>query len=207
MKERMRVYCNEGCPYAQRTRALLTLLEKPFEQVLVDLANKSPEFLALTPTGAIPLLQDDGLVLFESQVINDYLADKFAWPDAYSSDVKERAKERLAMNRYDNFIIPLAMASLKNPAALDGKPNWKREVAVIGDAVKGKSPRSLLGLHLGTLYLRMTWYGPENAVVKELQHVAGDYLAQVLALPAIVSTNPDRETNTKQFRAKFFGTV
>jgi glutathione S-transferase len=173
--------------------------------VLVDLANKSPEFLALTPTGAIPLLEDDGLVLFESQVINDYLADKFAWPDAYSSDVKERAKERLAMNRYDNFIIPLAMASLKNPAALDAKPSWKREVAVIGDAVKGKSPRSLLGLHLGTLFLRMTWYGPENAVVKELQSVAGDYLERVLALPAIVSTSPDRETNTKQFKEKFFG--
>jgi hypothetical protein len=51
----------------------------------------------------------------------------------------------------------------------------------------------------------MTWYGPENAVVKELQQVAGGYLEQVLALPAIVSTNPDRETNTKQFREKFFG--
>ena len=203
MKGRMRVYCNEGCPYAQRTRALLTILEQPFEPVIVDLANKSPEFLALSPTGAIPVLDDDGFVLFESSVINEYLAEKYAWPDAFSRDVKERAHERLAMNRYDTFIVPLAMACLKNPAAVDGKPNWKREVELIGAAVKGKSPRSLLGLHLGTLFQRMRWYGPDVAVVRELERVAGSYLEQVLALPAIVSTTPDRETNTREFRKKF----
>jgi glutaredoxin len=199
----MRVYFTDGCPYAHRTRALLTLLEKPFEPVVVDLANKTPEFLALSPTAAVPLIDDDGFVLFESAVINEYLAEKYAWSDALSSDLKERAHERLAMNRFDNFVVPLFFAALKNPAALDGKPAWKREVELIGAAVKGKSPRSLLGLHLAPHWLRLNWLAPQSPMVKELQRVAGEYLGKALALPAVVATSPDRDATVKAIREKF----
>lgn len=203
MKGRMRVYFTDGCPYAHRTRAFLTLLEKPFEPVVVDLANKSPEFLALSPTAAVPLIDDDGFVLFESAVINEYLTEKFAWSDAFSADVKERAHERLAMNRFDTLLVPLFFGALKNPAAYDGKPNWKREVELIGAAVKGKSPRSLLGIHLVTHWMRMKWVSPESPMVKELQRVAGAYLDKALAMPAVVSTSPDRDATVKAIKQKF----
>ncbi|MCO6417192.1 glutathione S-transferase family protein [Siccirubricoccus sp. KC 17139] len=38
------------------------------------LNTRSPEFLRLNPNGRIPVLEDDGLVLFESLAINLYLA-------------------------------------------------------------------------------------------------------------------------------------
>jgi glutathione S-transferase len=47
---------------------------------LVDRANnmqKSPEYLRLNPNGRIPVLVDDGLVLFETAAIALHLVDKF----------------------------------------------------------------------------------------------------------------------------------
>jgi glutathione S-transferase len=51
----------------------------PFELALVDRKNdahKSAEYLALNPNGAIPVLVDGGVVLYEAAAICLYLADK-----------------------------------------------------------------------------------------------------------------------------------
>ena len=58
---------------------LLREIGAPFELRLVDRANnaqKSPEYLALNPTGCIPVLVDDGQALFETAAISMYLADR-----------------------------------------------------------------------------------------------------------------------------------
>ncbi len=58
---------------------LLHELGLPFEKRLVDRtqnAHKSAEYLKLNPNGLIPVLVDDGLVLYECAAISLYLADK-----------------------------------------------------------------------------------------------------------------------------------
>jgi glutathione S-transferase len=57
---------------------LLRELGVPFELVLVDRAHdehKSPAYLALNPNGLIPVLQDGGVVLYETAAILLHLAD------------------------------------------------------------------------------------------------------------------------------------
>ncbi len=75
----------------------------PFESVPVIQANrladplapgaplntKSPAFLAVNPAGAIPAIDDDGLVLAESLAINLYLARKHGGPLAPASIAEE----------------------------------------------------------------------------------------------------------------------
>jgi glutathione S-transferase len=46
----------------------------------VGMTTQSPEFLAISPAGAIPVLQDGDLVLSESLAINLYLARKYGGP-------------------------------------------------------------------------------------------------------------------------------
>jgi glutathione S-transferase len=58
---------------------LLHELGVPFERVLVDRnqgAHKSPAYLKLNPNGLIPVLEDDGLVLYETAAICLHLADR-----------------------------------------------------------------------------------------------------------------------------------
>ncbi len=76
-----------------RSRALRTLwmtfeLGIPYEHY--DLlprspGTKSPEFLALNPNARVPVIEDDGFVLYESMAINFYLAKKHKSP-LYPSD-------------------------------------------------------------------------------------------------------------------------
>jgi glutathione S-transferase len=199
----MRLFFADGCPYAHRTRALLTLLGQPFSPEVVDLKNKSPQFLALSPTGAVPLLEDDGLVLFESAVINEYLAEKFAWPHAFSADLRQRARERLMMKRFDDLIVSTFFQSVKDPAVLEQKPNWRREVTILGEVVRDRAPASLLGLHIAPHWLRMNWLAPGSAMLTAMRDAAGAWLEAVVTLPAVVSTSPDRDVTTRHLKALF----
>jgi glutathione S-transferase len=51
---------------------------------------RAPEFLAMNPNGLVPVIIDDGFVLWESNAILRYLADK-AGSDLLPSDARERA--------------------------------------------------------------------------------------------------------------------
>ncbi|KAJ7206260.1 thioredoxin-like protein [Mycena pura] len=96
-----------GTTYA----VVMTLHEKkiPFEIVPVDTKNKAhktPKFLAIQPFGLVPVIDDDGFVLYESRAICRYLAEKY--PDQGTplipTDLSAKALfEQAASVEYSNF--------------------------------------------------------------------------------------------------------
>ena len=89
----------------------------------------SPAFLAISPAGAIPVLQDDGLVLTESLAINLYLARK------YGSDLGPRdAQEDALMQQWAFYgatsVESAALAILNvTTSARMGTPEGDAEIA------------------------------------------------------------------------------
>lgn len=66
--------------HAHRVELLLSLLKVPTELVFVDLAkgaHKQAEFLAINPFGQVPVIDDNGTVLSDSNAILVYLAKKY----------------------------------------------------------------------------------------------------------------------------------
>jgi glutathione S-transferase len=66
--------------HSHRVLLMLTLLGLPVELVPVDLprgGHKTPEFLAMNPFGQIPVIQDDGVTLSDSNAILVYLAQRY----------------------------------------------------------------------------------------------------------------------------------
>jgi glutathione S-transferase len=73
----MKLYTSPGaCSLADHI--VLRWIGAPFEVAIVTREQrKSPEFLALNPAGAVPVLERDGWVLTQNAAILNYLADTF----------------------------------------------------------------------------------------------------------------------------------
>lgn len=75
----MKLYSFPLSGHAHRARLFISLLGLPHEIVELDLkagAHKQPEYLALNPFGQVPLLDDDGTLIPDSNAILVYLAKK-----------------------------------------------------------------------------------------------------------------------------------
>jgi len=87
-----------GHPISQPARAVLWLCRikgapYEFKQVDVPKGTQTPEFAKLNPNKKIPILTEkDGFVLYESNAILAYLANKYKWTDWYPTEPRIRAK-------------------------------------------------------------------------------------------------------------------
>src|ERR671939_1781658 len=83
-----------------------------FDTYEVDLANKPEEFLAASRTGKVPVLVADGVSIYESNIINQYLDEVFGEPKLLPEDPKERAYARIWMASADDFFPAVFVASV-----------------------------------------------------------------------------------------------
>lgn len=81
------------CPYVQRAAIILTEKEIPHERTYIDLANKPDWFVKLSPLGRVPVLRAGEAVVFESQVIAEYL-DEVTPGSMHPADPLEKARHR-----------------------------------------------------------------------------------------------------------------
>jgi len=78
-----------------KARLMLSLLGLDYEKIPVNLMEreqKTPEFLALNPLGKVPVLEDDGLVIWDGQAITVYLARNYGGTDWYPDDAEGMAE-------------------------------------------------------------------------------------------------------------------
>ena len=76
----IKLYRNPLSGHAHRAELFLSLLDLPYTLIDVDLAagqHKQPEFLTLNPFGQIPVIDDNGTVVADSNAILVYLATKY----------------------------------------------------------------------------------------------------------------------------------
>ncbi|MGU3665330.1 glutathione S-transferase family protein [Methylobacterium sp. A49B] len=90
----MKLYHHPLSGHAHRARLFLSLLGVPHDAIEVDLkagAHKRPEFLALNPFGQVPVLDDDGTVVSDSNAILVYVARKLGRTDWLPEDAADAA--------------------------------------------------------------------------------------------------------------------
>ncbi|KAJ7342857.1 glutathione S-transferase [Mycena albidolilacea] len=93
---------------------VLTEKKIPFEVVTIDLEakeHKAPEFRALHPFGQLPVLDEDGFILYEARAICRYIEEKYAdqCTSLLPKGLKERALVEQAVSAELANFLPHAM--------------------------------------------------------------------------------------------------
>jgi glutathione S-transferase len=133
----LQLISHDLCPYVQR--AVISLTEKgvPFERSYIDLGNKPDWFLEISPLGKTPVLLADGVPIFESAVILEYLEETQPAP-LHPDDPLTRARHRAWMEFGSAILNDIAgfysapdeQALVAKAAALRGK--FERLEGVLG---------------------------------------------------------------------------
>jgi glutathione S-transferase len=75
----MKLYYHPISGHAHRARLFLSLIEAEVDIIEVNLAkgeHKAPEYLAMDRFGQVPLLDDEGTIIADSNAIMVYAADR-----------------------------------------------------------------------------------------------------------------------------------
>jgi glutathione S-transferase len=105
------LYIGSGSPYAWRAWLALEHKALPYALRVLSFSDgdlRTPAFTALNPRRKVPVLDDDGFVIYESSAIVDYLADAYAHVGAplLPDDVHARATARRMIREADAYVAP-----------------------------------------------------------------------------------------------------
>ena len=165
-------------PSSNSDRVKIALAEKglAWEGVTVSLAKKDQkraEHLRRNPYGKIPVIDDDGKILFESCIINEYLDEKYPNPPLMPNDPFLRGRGRILVDYALNYLHEpywmlrgemLKKESERNPAVMDEKRRTLRKLLEYLEEALGDKPYflgdfSLTDIAVIPRFLRMETYG------------------------------------------------
>jgi glutathione S-transferase len=99
--------------------------------------NDTPEYLAMNPNGLVPVIEDDGFVLYESNAIVRYLAARHAAERLWPADLRRRADVDRWMEWQATSYTPAMWAAFWQ---LIRTPAEKRDASAV-EASRAKSER------------------------------------------------------------------
>jgi len=199
----MTLYAGISDPYSHRTRIVLFEKDVECQIVEVDVSKKPRELADLNPYNQVPTLVDRDLVLYESNVINEYLDERLPHPPLMPVDPVSRARARLMLLRFDRDwydLIPEITGGDKKSAQRarvvirDGlsviSPVFKDQPFILGEEC------SLVDCALAPLLWRLDYYGIE--LPRQAKPIL-DYADRLFARKAfkLSLTEPEKEMRAK----------
>jgi glutathione S-transferase len=195
----LKLYDFKSSPNCQRVKVVLEEKKIPYETVNVDLragAQKTPDYLKISPYGKVPAIADGDTVLYESCIINEYLEEKYSSPPLMPTDPGARAKARIlvdfGLTQMDPAYTKLRMEMTKdekdrnqetiNAAKEDIKKRLQRLEQELGDKEYLMGDFSLVDADLIPRFTRLEGFGVlPDATLPRL----GKYLQRMKARPSI----------------------
>ena len=101
----MTLYSTITCPFSHRCRIVLHEKDMDFQVIDVDPNNKPEDIAVMSPYGRAPILVERDLVLYESNIINEYIDDRFPHPQLMPADPVMRARARLFLYRFEQELF------------------------------------------------------------------------------------------------------
>jgi len=127
----VKLYSARACPFAHRTRLVLSHKNIGFEVEEIDLKNKPAWFdRDVSAYGKVPAIAHDDLRLWESAVINEYLDETFPRPPLLPAQPGRRALARIWID-YANTRFAPAFGTLLRAKEPEAQASARKELAEV----------------------------------------------------------------------------
>lgn len=162
----MTLYSGTTCPFSQRCRIVLFEKGMDFEIIDVDTMNKPEDLAVMNPYNRVPVLVERDLILYEANIINEYIDERFPHPQLMPADPVMRGRARLFLFRFETelfaYIDALEKSETKaaekaRPIVRDNltqiAPVFAKQKYMLGDEF------SMLDVAIAPLLWRLEYYG------------------------------------------------
>lgn len=162
----MTLYSATTCPFSHRCRIVLFEKGMDFQIIDVDLYNRPEDLAVMSPYGRVPVLVERELILYESNIINEYVDDRFPHPQLMPADPVMRARARLFLHRFEQELFcHIDVVENGSPKAADKAravisdnltviaPVFVKQKYMLGDEF------SMLDVTIAPLMWRLDYYG------------------------------------------------
>jgi RNA polymerase-associated protein len=166
----MVLYSGTTCPFSQRCRFVLFEKGMDFEIRDVDLFNKPEDVSIMNPYGQVPILVERDLILYESNIINEYIDERFPHPQLMPGDPVARARVRLFLFNFEKELF-VHVSTLESRATKSNEKALEKARAAIRDRLTQLAPVflknkymlgedfSMLDVAIAPLLWRLDHYG------------------------------------------------
>ena len=170
-----------GAAASRASRSLLALeeLELPYTQVPLnpwsDAADAEP-LARINPNARVPVLDDDGLILWESMAINLYLADRYGGAPFWPQHARERAfvYQWSLWSQTEIDVVARHMARFSDDAGAKGRAEAERLAA----AAAASQPVGPRGLRVAA----STWLAGQGLILRRIRDRI-EYVATCITMP------------------------
>lgn len=112
----------------QKVRLVLAEKGLPYESVMINLRKneqKNPQYLKINPYGLVPAMEDEGIVMYESTIINEYLEERYPQNPLLPKELGRRVAVRILEDFRDSHLYP-AMKVISAATRGVPKAQWDR---------------------------------------------------------------------------------
>jgi glutathione S-transferase len=128
------LYDAARCPYCARVRIVLAEKAIEYEAIEIDLSDRPAWIYEKNSTGRVPVIEEDGWLLPESEVIMQYLDERYPEPALLGADPADRALARLRMFRLDELTSPYYALRRGDEEA---RPRFERALLQLDSLLEG----------------------------------------------------------------------
>jgi stringent starvation protein A len=168
----MQLYSGTTCPFSHRCRFVLYEKGMDFQVIDVDMFNKPEDIAVMNPYNRLPVLVERDLILYESNIINEYIDERFPHPQLMPGDPVDRARVRLFLLNFEKELF-VHVSTLESRAAKSNEKALEKARSHIRDRLTQLAPVflknkymlgenfSMLDVAIAPLLWRLDYYGIE----------------------------------------------
>ena len=196
------LFSDSKSPSSHRVRLVAKEKDIPIEIIEVDVDNMPEDLLELNPYGTLPTLVDRELVLYDPQVIIEYLDERFPHPPLMAVDPISKARSRQMLRQIETEWYPLVdtIANSDDQAAVKvARRNLQERLIQLIPAFEHKpyfmnEDYSLVDISMSVLLWRLPALGIE--LPKSAKPIL-DYAEKVLGREMFIESLSDDEIDMR----------